>query len=1359
MMMKMSCKTLFRLTVLLLATRSTTMGQVPQKPVNVPSPTPFAFQQYGNLNTSHYTGALQLNIPLYELLYKDLRMPIVLNYNSTGLRADQVPGWTGVNFSMNIGGSVTRQIKGLPDEFDFFLTSECQFPNIFASIQYSNGYLVNSAGATFTPPYYAEVENDFAPFYNGNARVPHSPLPFKPYNVAACSYAPQTAGTVWPGDLTSFPGNTNIWDQSGKKDLYPDEFTFNCLDLNGSFMLQRGSGGSTIVITANRPVKVALFADRLKVPFAPLPQVAQGYDPQISYSNWSPWTKMGAYPKTISGFQVTDDRGIAYYFGKNAEMLDDPNIVDPANVYFNEIAIEYSIGSARLGYCPPGATDSKHLDYWKADAWHLVRILMPDGRKIDLNYERGDEITTFQRGLFKMVNPTQNFNSAKTESFEHKSPVYLSSVVSDLVNIELFRSNTPFTSVNYTTNNGYTEMNRYVKLDSMTIKGHAGPLRCFGFNYQYDPANRWFLKEVREKSANTADWPSVYQLEYENINALPPFYSGKTDHWGYFNNNYSDLVTADNLFAAKETNPLYVKTGALTKITYPTGGSSTFEYEPNTVGRIVKNKSYLGLDPVANYTVGGLRIKRIYNNDGIAAPRLYKQFYYTNNYAPNVTDAQLDAAPSSGILAYRPTYTWTTTVGNVRMVTAPGGYTSMNSLTNYPVKFLANQPLHTLLEESPVGYSTVVEKNAEGGYVVHQFTDHVSNPNLAPINEYNGFAEAPYAKASSKAFERGLPSAVSVYDNAGQMVSRELTSYAPNYLNADGSLPSFTETAAQALEVSDNLATIQFITGTTFKRFNYQAIESQKENITYDGGNTLSTKVQKYYDNPLHKQPTRVVTYASNGDILRQYMKYPQDYNTGNYLVQCMVARGYTAHVIETIGTVQKNGSSAELVTSASLNEYNLNPANTNDVLVHRVYSFAADQPVDYSNMAPTVIANMIDWDNGIWAKDGRYKVQMEVQAYGGNKTIASYTDKSGAYIGVLYDKANLKQTALIQSVNGPLATDGSARFAVANFETGQPNEGKWAYLDGPFDNTQAHTGQYSYKGDLLLKAPNTTALGFHSVWVEVWAKTGGNVPVVERRAALNTGSMVPVQPTVAGSENGWTLYRYYNNATPSQELYIRANGNSMDDIKVYPTNGSAVPGDAYLFTLYAYNPVGQLSFVADPNNRRVYHAYDRQGRLSTITDQDGKIVKKFCYRYNGQPEDCGLYYNVRIAQTFARNNCGAGTTGQTVLFVAPAAMFGSAVSQADADAQALAYLNANGQVYANANGNCTDNNVCNGCTGINKKCINGVCEQGIAVTTNCYYNTATGQYEHTYHYEFSDGSWSADVTEYSGSPICFTGP
>jgi hypothetical protein len=45
--------------------------------------------------------------------------------------------------------------------------------------------------------------------------------------------------------------------------------------------------------------------------------------------------------------------------------------------------------------------------------------------------------------------------------------------------------------------------------------------------------------------------------------------------------------------------------------------------------------------------------------------------------------------------------------------------------------------------------------------------------------------------------------------------------------------------------------------------------------------------------------------------------------------------------------------------------------------------------------------------------------------------------------------------------------------------------------------------------------------------------------------------------------------------------------------------------------------------------------------------------------------------------------------------------------------------------------------------------CINGWCEQGHKVITDRYWIEEYQQYEIHYHYEFSDGSWSSDYSEY----------
>lgn len=129
------------------------------------------------------------------------------------------------------------------------------------------------------------------------------------------------------------------------------------------------------------------------------------------------------------------------------------------------------------------------------------------------------------------------------------------------------------------------------------------------------------------------------------------------------------------------------------------------------------------------------------------------------------------------------------------------------------------------------------------------------------------------------------------------------------------------------------------------------------------------------------------------------------------------------------------------------------------------------------------------------------------------------------------------------------------------------------------------------------------------------------------------------------------------------------------------------------LVVIYTYDPVFGITSQTDINGKTAYYFYRSDGKLDYIQDQDHKVLKRYCYNYAGQPEDCVpvvTYTNAAVSQSFTRNNCTGCTAGSAVVYSVAAGTYASTVSQAAADQLAQNDINTNGQAYANANGQCT---------------------------------------------------------------------
>ncbi|WP_322970750.1 hypothetical protein [Faecalibacter sp. LW9] len=81
------------------------------------SPDVAAFSKLVDIPSTTHTGVITKSIPLYTLEFKDISIPISLDYSTSGIKLDEISSRVGLGWSLNIGGiSLSKQIFGSNDE-------------------------------------------------------------------------------------------------------------------------------------------------------------------------------------------------------------------------------------------------------------------------------------------------------------------------------------------------------------------------------------------------------------------------------------------------------------------------------------------------------------------------------------------------------------------------------------------------------------------------------------------------------------------------------------------------------------------------------------------------------------------------------------------------------------------------------------------------------------------------------------------------------------------------------------------------------------------------------------------------------------------------------------------------------------------------------------------------------------------------------------------------------------------------------------------------------------------------------------------------------------------------------------------
>lgn len=81
-----------------------------------PSPTAFELTKYGDIPLDESTGIANIGIDLFQYKIGNFSVPISMSYATTGVKVNQVSSWVGMGWNLTAGGTITREVRDLPDE-------------------------------------------------------------------------------------------------------------------------------------------------------------------------------------------------------------------------------------------------------------------------------------------------------------------------------------------------------------------------------------------------------------------------------------------------------------------------------------------------------------------------------------------------------------------------------------------------------------------------------------------------------------------------------------------------------------------------------------------------------------------------------------------------------------------------------------------------------------------------------------------------------------------------------------------------------------------------------------------------------------------------------------------------------------------------------------------------------------------------------------------------------------------------------------------------------------------------------------------------------------------------------------------
>lgn len=782
-----------------------------------------------------FTGTAQAPIPIYTISEGNISVPVAISYNASGVKAHEVAAWTGMNSVLSAGATISRIVRGIPDE---------------GKLEYST--FGSNSSSTRKGSYQHGIKAN-----NDNNNDSESDL-----------YLLNVNGGSYKFTFESILRTDVVTGESYRKAVF---FPDADIEVRLTYQHFKPYGESSINYNIGRFVNWRVtMPDGMIYTFAGTPETTE--------------SSFEIEAKTARNQGVYEGGNELYRYAKNNQITSAWNLTKITSPFGNHVDFTYT--PSRYGYYKLAEQEVQTNNCTFSSMTQTINKVYVQGSSLSEINSQTVKLKVNNNYWDCVPNPNWNDGNSGEDEF-------ICGMMSDApkrIDVDTWQKDPLGTAFDQTPPNLSAKL-----LSKITVQDQnntSGKVLEWNFEYEninsgfydldpsaygysygevgYTHQRRMFLKKITLPDNN------FYRFTYSKTSTIPSRLTRRIDHWGFFNNptfNYVGLIGKDytrpcvSVGTSRDTDNSgsYAQYFTIDSLISSTGTVITFTFDNHEA---------------QNFTgkIGGSRIRKVETLDLISGIKTIKTYDYL----------QSDGSTSSGFIALKPLYHFTDLNNNEQWNS--GIYSQLLGLLGKPAvgySRVVEKMVSPFENTSSLGYTvsefsqSLTEANmvVASPYVVRPWTTHFYQDyeNGVPIRvaSYNSNNQIIHEKITSYAFASSDNSAITGYK------SFRLNGFNYNFEQ------SYTESLSKFRLKSD-----------VVKAYSQDGTNPVVNTNTYTYKDEMSVAYRQAYQGK-HNQVVKTESYDSYGYLNETINKYAIDFTFGEDSTAYQVCYDYFGNIVD----------------------------------------------------------------------------------------------------------------------------------------------------------------------------------------------------------------------------------------------------------------------------------------------------------------------------------------------------------------------------------------------------------------------------------------------------------------------------